>query len=1142
MPRCWHPQYTNSRLNQVAAMFWEPALTTSTFAQKLQQEDENMPSKARVETQRRRRAASTSIPLKNLCQTHDFSLPPLDSILNYLPAATCTPRSHHRNSWNPSITLPKGLLALKPAELRTRATTIVSGTLPAQASPPTPMTTISSLPAELLCLIFESYLAPSSSEDDDTTPDPSTHPFGFLSVSRDYTRTPIPLTHVCRAWRQTAITHRKLWSTIAFALHAPSSTSYSSSSIGGAFESWGSGKVRLLRLFLTRARGLPLSLAFAASGGGSSSSGSSSPLVREALHYMCRYAQSWAELTVDLGRVHGVQVFLEELAAVVRRGARFDALRSLQMQLADVWGIVLRRAPRLEELVLDDEFFVWAEAGDYGICPGYERVCVDDDVTEVEGGMVPWKQLKKLTVNCDSISARKIRSVCEKAPNLEELRVWRVGCDGASDVDLWMQDGSQSYDYAQHGTVTMPRLRTLVVALLAEPAQLLDAMALPALENMEVSVLALRGHFDSSARKESLAAILEPVDRVVGTAVHGAGVDVVCRVKAGCVEEGDSGVAAMGLRSLERCGARVESTISNFALLIPVLDSRASVLVLEEDFAWQTQTLIISHLSAHDIVQLQQTCKYFNNHVEGNVAVWKACLRHLCQLEGLFWPTFNGLSTAPELKSACTGMWRFKSLYRNLEEAMLYAGKSRHLPVKAYGDLAEEGDAIAYGVPAEGDSDSSDYEADEEIYGYGEGAHRKNPHPGLNSTYLIPGGRLLVTVDKTWLVLSDLGPPGETDKPAILSKHRLDSEGWLTILNVSMANDHNTLHIVIHEYLRRRLPPYVDPSRVMLGSDSRMVSALHRFELRLSADGEYTLQCLGRLCVVDEDEFEADHMVATQCAHQVALKTDSGRIILWDTLESDGTVVFWEAPESYVLSVQLGYLMTVTKDGVQAIDLSIIPRNPISNGLVELRTSSATAPPSTSQSINHPVDLENIEGVTVLPSIPARGPVRYDVEVKEGNGYGTHLRFSLDFCPDEPSPSNLIFLGKRDEGEAQIESWSKHRFETFSGYWGCICGLNGLRIGKSAGRPGTARQSHGKYTQEEESGRDEEAIRDDEDSDQGSDDTQNYDSEAPIPIMSPENQSTVIEDVHICPFSGRVVFLWEPRLVDDVMLEIVDYL
>lgn len=369
---------------------------------------------------------------------------------------------------------------------------------------------------------------------------------------------------------------------------------------------------------------------------------------------------------------------------------------------------------------------------------------------------------------------------------------------------------------------------------------------------------------------------------------------------------------------------------------------------------------------------------------------------------------------------------------------MLYAGKSRHLPVKAYGDLAEEGDAIAYGVPAEGDSDSSDYEADEEIYGYGEGAHRKNPHPGLNSTYLIPGGRLLVTVDKTWLVLSDLGPPGETDKPAILSKHRLDSEGWLTILNVSMANDHNTLHIVIHEYLRRRLPPYVDPSRVMLGSDSRMVSALHRFELRLSADGEYTLQCLGRLCVVDEDEFEADHMVATQCAHQVALKTDSGRIILWDTLESDGTVVFWEAPESYVLSVQLGYLMTVTKDGVQAIDLSIIPRNPISNGLVELRTSSATAPPSTSQSINHPVDLENIEGVTVLPSIPARGPVRYDVEVKEGNGYGTHLRFSLDFCPDEPSPSNLIFLGKRDEGEAQIESWSKHRFETFSGYWGCV--------------------------------------------------------------------------------------------------------
>lgn len=491
---------------------------------------------------------------------------------------------------------------------------------------------------------------------------------------------------------------------------------------------------------------------------------------------------------------------------------------------------------------------------------------------------------------------------------------------------------------------------------------------------------------------------------------------------------------------------------------------------------------------------------------------------------------------------------------------MLYAGKSRHLPVKAYGDLAEEGDAIAYGVPAEGDSDSSDYEADEEIYGYVEGAHRKNPHPGLSSAYLIPGGRLLLTVDKTWLVLWDLGPPGETDKPAILSKHQLDSDGWFTILNVSMANDDNTLQIVIHEYLRRRLPPYVDPSRVMLGSDSRhMVSALHRFELRLSADGEYALQCLGRLCVVDEDEFEADHMVATQCAHQVALKTDSGRIILWDTLETDGTVVFWEAPESYVLFIQLGYLMTVTEEGVQAIDLSIIPRDTIDNGLVDLRTSSAE-PPSTSQSIKHPVDLGTIEGVTVPPSIRARGPVRYDMEVKEPSGHEIDVRFSLDFCPDVPSSSNLTFLGKRDEGEAQMETWSSHWFESVSGYWGCVWealpDVSSIHMtiyarpvvvmGSKSGDPQDGQElqdSHnGEYTQEEESGRDEEASRDDEDSDQGSDDTENYDSEAPIPIMAPENQSTVIEDVHICPFSGRVVFLWDRRLVDDVMLEIVDYL
>ncbi|KAJ2934075.1 hypothetical protein H1R20_g3027, partial [Candolleomyces eurysporus] len=406
------------------------------------------------------------------------------------------------------------------------------------------------LPPELLCLIFESYLEPSSSSTVDGGVPPEVDPYathGFFSVSREYIRTPVPLTHVCRSWRHAAIGHRRLWSNIAFALangrdeDEEEDEEYAEGDED--FELFARGKIQLLRLFLRRARDTPLSISFNASVTTSTSSWSFNRdfgLVHEALKLICRYSRTWKDLRVELDQGWAVETFLELLVrspAVV--GGGFDKLSSLHLELAvddgeeelerilatpglgpeatqmlalrvmhsqltvkDIYRVLLRRAPNLTDISLDDNFFLCVEASEYDACPSYQSRCPLDDI-HPDDEFVPWTQLKNLSIQSDSISTRKVLDICSRASNLEMLK-------------------------------------SLDLTLLSEPEQLFAPLALgPRLESVKVNVYATqsRGHLlgYGPQRRSSLKEILEPVDRMLAASSSQRQVDLHCSVKESCV-------------------------------------------------------------------------------------------------------------------------------------------------------------------------------------------------------------------------------------------------------------------------------------------------------------------------------------------------------------------------------------------------------------------------------------------------------------------------------------------------------------------------------------------------------------------------------------------------------------------------------
>ncbi|KAF6756876.1 hypothetical protein DFP72DRAFT_892559 [Ephemerocybe angulata] len=511
----------------------------------------------------------------------------------------------------------------------------------------------------------------------------------------------------------------------------------------------------------------------------------------------------------------------------------------------------------------------------------------------------------------------------------------------------------------------------------------------------------------------------------------------------------------------------------------------------------ELRTVVITCLRASDIVHLQQTCKDFNSLIEGSAEIWKACLKNQCHNEGLFWSTYNGLSTALEYKNACIGIWRFKEFCQNGDD-MADLAKARYLPVKAYGDLAEEGDAKEYGMV-------------EPVF---DKHFKKNPHPGISSTYLVPGGRFLVTVDRTWLLLWDLGPPGgQVKKPVVLSSHKFHCSSSITMLDVYIVDEHDALRIILQEYDFEEIPPYISENQgqgLPLGGSRFCV--FHRFEISLPESGEYTIKPLGRLCVARTD---IDDIFAAQSENQVALEISPGNVLLWNlnTLQPDGAFSFWESPECSSFYMQQGYLFIITGKGVQATNLSQFSWSPVKNGLVDLETLSPEKP-SITYTFTHPVELPGRADYVILPrSIPSTGVVKYDIRADQYHTSAHRIcQFSFDFHLEEPSTSALHSLGTPHYGSRPTRA--VHRFECAQGGWGYAWTST-----TSDTRAVTVTLHEASGVTHSEACQDLEAI-----------------------VKYPENPTILLEDVNVCPFSGRIVFLWDRRLVRDMMLEIVDYL
>lgn len=417
---------------------------------------------------------------------------------------------------------------------------------------------------------------------------------------------------------------------------------------------------------------------------------------------------------------------------------------------------------------------------------------------------------------------------------------------------------------------------------------------------------------------------------------------------------------------------------------------------------------------------------------------------------------------------------------------MSHRSESRHLPVRAYGDLAEEGDAEAY-------------EAEEEVI-CGD-PHIKNPHPGIECTYLVPGGRFLVTVDETWLLVWDLGPPGKKDEPAVWMQHRLDCTGSIKFLDVHIV-ENTALRIVLQEKFYNEVPSYIDPSQLPDDPKTRL-TAFHRFEICLPENGDYAIKMQGRLCVARTDN---DDIKAAQCGHTVALGVSSDVVLLWDT--RGWTFSLWKLPEDSTFYMQQGYLFAITGKGVQVIDFKThSPRDLVTNQPVDLRSlSPATAP--VYHSYEWPIEMGTISRVVLPKSIPASGRVEYELRVNVKNCTHKMHRFSHDFKPESPSSSIPRLL----DSSADLSELPWVRFECGNGDWGCIWeddpDVSNITM-TLQGKSGLL--AHSEYSD-------------------------------PVSIMTPENQSTIIQEVNVCPFSGRVVFLWDRRILEDAMLEIVDYL
>ncbi|KAF5316989.1 hypothetical protein D9611_003484 [Ephemerocybe angulata] len=391
---------------------------------------------------------------------------------------------------------------------------------------------------------------------------------------------------------------------------------------------------------------------------------------------------------------------------------------------------------------------------------------------------------------------------------------------------------------------------------------------------------------------------------------------------------------------------------------------------------------IAALLEPLDILALQSTCRALNQALYRK-SVWAVALRQVCCEHSLFLPTFpiDTMDTR-QLFIAAMGPYRFKSL------------------IESAGSFASHADDAPALNPAHGPFTS----------------HQVSVLPQRGASYLVPGGRFLLTFNCKALTLWDLGLVGsakDIDGPQPRGMAHIDFppgtfvefETGYSSMNVSMRQD--SLRVVVS------------------GGSGRVM--LKAFEIsHFSETGKSSFRHLGELVL----DYAAN-------VRQIVIDGDraifeSTEMVVWDFISGLYIVVkrvYDINFSSLPLELEKIYIHNaLIQLGENSLKITDVPPDfvltfgkPAPTGAsVSLRTAEQVALP-TSHTIQYPppddiVDETHLLGKGVANRHQARLPLLFDVYRPYRSGYTGIMRLAFTFARTplgEVVPSPLMCIAKR---------------------------------------------------------------------------------------------------------------------------------
>ncbi|RXW13896.1 hypothetical protein EST38_g11961 [Candolleomyces aberdarensis] len=373
---------------------------------------------------------------------------------------------------------------------------------------------------------------------------------------------------------------------------------------------------------------------------------------------------------------------------------------------------------------------------------------------------------------------------------------------------------------------------------------------------------------------------------------------------------------------------------------------------------------IIEHFNVRDIYHLQQTCKRLYLLIEEEAkSVWTRCLQRQCAMHRLFWPSYKNLSTAMELKNACTGMVRF---------------------------LREMDHASAPGTTLLPRTTSLKFP------------------PGVMSPrrmcdiYLMPGGRFLLTFEFSWIFVWDLQSVGDGKSPPLLLRHPIGDEiDWVSTLKVISSTKVRLL------------------MRIKVVSGSNVTSPIENlkpgedlrswkvFELTYNDNDAFSIETVGRLAVICPEDLPGDPCAILD-SNRVLLHVHESTLV-WDFRNK--RISAWtleELPPVCDLFPNQGHVFYITAEGVHGAKPP--PFQPLQDGQVlsiplqesTTATFCASHEQVHSVSILHGVVWGNLWGT----GLEAAQSLTYEVK-EEANDTIKFYRYKFQFNHADPFKSSL---------------------------------------------------------------------------------------------------------------------------------------